>query len=568
MVVAVAFWDVASPGYISQTYDNLFHLSAIAHIVDTGQASSLALRTLMEPGKSYSYYPAAWHALAAAVVESTGTSVAVAANAAWIAVVAAVWLPGAAWLAQVLLRGRQASLAALVAVPLAGSFGAMPYALLAWGTLYPTFLATALLPATIAAPVAVWTTRRTLRAKAWPWVALVGVAGTLTLVAAVAFSQPRVLVTWVVLLAPFVAVQAWHAYRAAVRAGGRRRRRARWAVALSAAAVTAVACAGFAYVVFRLGLFERPLDDRLGGPQAQATQSVLDGVLQALSQAWPVGSTGVIASPALLLAITVIGGAAVLWRSRGARWAIVSYGIVIILFAMAAGSDTAAAKLATGLWYKDRYRLSSALPALGVAFATAGVIALSRWLVARSALSVRSQSAIGIVAGWIVALSSAVTLVLSGASAAVGEVFRMPAESASREIISERQIEFLTSLQIPEDERLLGDPWDGAALSLLFGGNTPVFPHVTGQWDEARIALAHRLDDIETDPEICRALDRLRVRYVIYNPHEFGGGDPIGNQFFAIHDAVEAELFTPVRTDGESTLYRIDQCGELPPAMQ
>ncbi len=183
-------------------------------------------------------------------------------------------------------------------------------------------------------------------------------------------------------------------------------------------------------------------------------------------------------------------------------------------------------KLLTALWYKDRYRLSSALPVFGVAFAALGILISARWLVRRAD---RRQIGAGAVAlAWVTALVSALSLVVSGGSAAIAVVFALPPSGAADEVVSVRQIQFLQDAGrlVPDDQRLLGDPWDGSAMSLLFGDREPVFPHVNGQWDPQRLLLAQRLDEIETAPEICEALDALRVRYVIYNPHEFGGGDP------------------------------------------
>ncbi|MFT4306905.1 MAG: hypothetical protein QM604_08445, partial [Microbacterium sp.] len=159
-IALVAFAEVASPERISQTYDNVFHLSAIAHILDTGDASSLTLRTLIETGHAWGFYPAGWHSLVALTAQLTGVSVPLAVNAGWIAVCAVVWLPGVAWLAQVLLPNRNPRVVALVALPLGTAFGAYPYAVLVWGTLYPTFLATALLPVALALPLATWLPRR------------------------------------------------------------------------------------------------------------------------------------------------------------------------------------------------------------------------------------------------------------------------------------------------------------------------------------------------------------------------------------------------------------------------
>jgi len=559
-VAVIAFWQVPSPDLFSQTYDNNFHLAAIAHILSTGDASSLTLRSIIETGKTFAFYPSGWHSIVAATVQVTGATVPVAVNAAWIAVVAGIWLPGAAWLAQALVPRHPRGIVALVAFPLGAAFGAMPYALLSWGTLYPTFLGTALLPAGVAVVVlavrAVVAERGPRRVAALLW----GGGMSLTAAAAIGFGQPRVLVSWAVLLLPFVLATAGSLVRAGWRRGGRSRRAVTWSLIGVVIALVVVAAVGFWYLVARLGLFTRPLDDRLGGPQAKATQSVLDGLGQVLLQAWPTGST--VTFPAVLLAAAVAGGILVALRSRGLRWIVVSYAVLALLFAAAAGSDDVVTKLATALWYKDRYRIDSVLPVIGVTLATLGVLAATAWLRRAGARSGGALALAGVVTA-----TSAVALVAGGASASIGRVFAMPASHATEAIVSAAQIEFMSSrlpMIVPVGQRVIGDPWDGSGLSLLFGDREPGFPHVNGQWDPQRLLLAFHLQDIRTDPAVCQALDDLRVRYVLYNPHAFGGGDPSGNHFSGVHAAVEAGLFTPVATDGDTSLLEITQCGPLP----
>ncbi|MFT4211441.1 MAG: hypothetical protein QM626_06165 [Microbacterium sp.] len=562
VIAVVAFAAVPTPDRISQTYDNVFHLAAIAHILETGDASSLTLRTLIETDRTWAFYPAAWHSLAALVVQLTGVSVPVAVNAAWIAVCTAVWVPGVAWLAQALLRAYEPGGVALIAMPLAAAFGAMPYALLTWGTLYPTFLATSALPVAVAIPVATWAPRRPGgRQAALPLVT--GAAALLVALVAIGFSQPRVLVTWAVLLAPFAIAEAVSSYRWARQAGGRARRIAGWSLIGLVALLVAAAAGGFAYLVLRLGLFDRPLDARLAGPQALATQSVLAGLWQVLSQSWPLGLAGVFTVVAVMVAMAVLVGILTAARTRGLRWVVVAYAALAVLFALAAGSDDLFAKLATALWYKDRYRLGSALPVLGVVLATLGVLAASSWLARRRRVT---AAILAVSLAWAATVTAALGMLLGGVSSTVAFVFRLPQTAASSEVVSQAQIDFMAEVAriVPTGQRVLGDPWDGSALSLLYAGREPVFPHVNGQWDAERALIAWRLQDIDTDPLICAALDALQVRYVLYNPHAFGGGDPSGNHFIGVHTAVEAGLFTPVATDGDSTLYRIDQCGVLP----
>lgn len=559
VLAVVAFAAVPTAGLVSQTYDNVFHLSAIAAILEHGDASSLTLRTLIETDKTFSFYPSGWHSLVVLVIQLSAASIPVATNAVWIAVACAVWLPGVVWLAQVLLPRIAPTTVAVVALPIAVGFGAFPYGLLAWGTLYPTFLATALLPVAIAIPVLAhraWhggSPGRRVRTVGW------GLGGTVVAAVAVAFGQPRVLVTWALLLVvPAIAVVVgW--IRSRWRDGGRARTRVGWVLGGCAVVLVLGGVAAFAYLVFRLQLFERPLDDRLGGPQAQAVQTPWEGALQVLAQSALTGEGAQATAPSLLLAAAIAVGAVVAWRSRRLRWIVATYLLVAVLFVLAAGSDDVVTKLATALWYKDKFRLASALPILGVALATLGVVTVAR-RIARPAARVAVSAGLA----WLVALTSAIVLSLS-VSGTIGRVFHMPVESAESEVVSQSQVSFFASLgdTVPADQRVLGDPWDGSAWTGVFGDREPVFPHVNGQWDPDRVTLAWFLADIETDPAVCEALDRLRVRYITYSPHAFGGGDPAGNHFPGPHAAVEAGLFEVVDAREDVALYRIDQCGPL-----
>lgn len=567
----VAFWRVPDPDRISQTYDNVFHLSATAAILDGFSASPLTLRSLIETDGAglIDYYPAAWHELAAMTAQLSGASVPVAFNAAWLAVLGMVWLPGIAWLTRVLARGW---IAPIVAMPLGVSFGWYPYGLLTWGTIYPTAFAHALLPAAVA--ITVLAVRAVVNAPpgARPRAYLVGAAGIAIALAAIGLAHPRVLPTWLVIVLPFVAWQLGGAFRRAWRAGGDARRRAVRALVAVAVAVAVAGAAAFAYAVVGLGLFDEPLEDRLSGPQAQAVQSIADGVMQVVMLRAMTGVDGIVTLVAPLLALAVVAGIVVALRRPAARWIVVSYAILAVLFVLAAGSDDVVTKLVTGVWYKDRFRLAAALPVLAVPLATFGILAVARRVVPLRAArgergrGARAAGAVAIVASAVIAAASTGTLAATGVTASVASVFHQPAERAQWQIVSTRQVAFLRDVvaaEVPDDQRVLGDPWDGSALTQLFADREPVFPHVNGQWDAARQTLAWRLAEIETDPAVCAALDELRVRYVLYNPHEFGGGDPAGNHFPGPHAAVAAGLFTEVASDGESTLYRIDQCGPL-----
>ncbi|MFB3977702.1 DUF6541 family protein [Microbacterium proteolyticum] len=562
----VAFAAVPDPARVSQTYDNVFHLSAIAEIVAGRDASSLTLRSLIQPSSTFAYYPAGWHALVASVAMTTGASIPLATNATWIAVAVTIWMPGVAWLTQVLLRPVNAAVSAVVALPLSVAFVTMPYGLLTWGTLYPTFLATALLPAAVALPIVVARRARDSSAvRSWRST----VTGSLALggaVFALAFAQPRVLASWMLLLVPAVVFGLLRVMGEAWRAGGARRRRLVRFVLGSGITLVVAAGAALLIAVRVLGVFDRPIEERLSGPQAQATQSIVDGLANGLFQAWPTGVGAQVTIPSLLLAAAVVTGIVFALRVPRLRWIVVAYAAVIVLFALAAGSDDVIAKLLTGVWYKDRYRLSSLVPVLGVPLAAVGIIGIGERLLARVTDGRTHLRAPAIALSGVVAAVSCVVMMMGGVTAGVGEVFRMPSSYATSEVVSEAQISLLGRLPdlVPEGQRVLGDPWDGSAWSRVYGDREPVFPHVNGIWDPDRSALARDLAAIGDDPRVCAALDRLRVRFVLYSPHALAGGDPAGNLFPGPHSAVEQGVFTPVARDADTVLYRIDQCGPLP----
>lgn len=563
-----AFAGVPRADRVSQTYDNVFHMAAIAAILKGRDPSSLTLRTLIETDRTTGFYPAGWHTTVATVVQVTGGDPAVAVNALWLAVVAGVWVPGVVWLAQVLIPDHSRRLVAAVAVPLSVAFAAAPYALLSWGTLYPTFLATALLPAAVAVPIVaarrVWSSRGPARRAALA----LGIVGSVAAVGAITFAQPRVLASWALVLLPAVLASSWVWCRNGWRRGGRPRRAVGWTVAAACAGLVLAGVLAFVYAVRVLGLFERPLEDRLGGPQAAATQSFWAGLWQVVSQSWPTGVGSTITFAAVPAAAAVAVGIVAGVRSPGTRWVVASYAVFALLYAGAAGSDSVVSKLATALWYKDRYRLSSVVVMLGVVLATRGIVSGVRWAQSRrDAADTRprtTESRIAVTTSWLVSASSVLILAATGISSSVGTAFRLPAAQAGTAVVSAEQIAFFRELgeHVPEGQRVLGDPWDGSAWTQLFGQREPVFPHVNGQWDPDRLVLAQRLQDIAADPAVCDALRRLDVRYVVYSAHELGGGDPAGNLFPGPHRAVDAGLFTRVAAAGETVLYRIDECGQ------
>lgn len=560
-IAIAAFAGIASPSQFSQTYDNNFHLSAIAHILDTRNASSLQLRTLIETSKTFSYYPSGWHSLVAALVQLSGTQTTVAINAIWFAIVAVVWLPGIGWLTTVIFPTAPRLQTAVGGILLAAAFGSFPYALLSWGTLYPTFFATAVLPATLAAGLLVLRIPGRTRLLWSGWFVLGCIA--------VAFAQPRALASAAILLALPVAWSVTQFARNQIHAGDAARRRfLRWSIVTVATLLLLAVIAG-TYLWFRFDLAHRPIGEHLNGPQALAKMTISEAVWSSLTQSWLIGEGASVTAPSFLLAIVVCIGFFVAARQPSQRWLAASFVLTNVLFIAAVGSDSVLSKLLTGIWYKDSYRLSSLIPIIAVPLAVVGIQTVSQWFSAqlnqnRAHIAGRNTwlAGVSLFLSFLTLASSVVVMRGSGMTAAIGNTFRLDEINDGSAIVDLKQIDFYGRIAeiVPANEMVLGDPWDGSALTLLFGDRTPVFPHVNGQWDTDRLVLAYQLTEIGSNAAVCQALRNLNVHYIVSNPHTFGGGDPSGNHFSAIRDAVNEGHFTPVLSDGSNTLYRISEC--------
>ena len=552
----LAFGGVASPDDVSQTYDGVFHLNAVSWVLGTGDGSSFDLHRLTHPGTDVEFYPAGWHDLVALVAQLSGASVPAATNAVWIATAGLAFPAGVAFLAAALFPETARRTVLPVAAALAASAcAAAPYVLLAWGVLYPTGLAYALLPAGIA--LAVLLTRQA------GWRDRVGllVAAAIWLVAEV-FAHPRSLPTVAVLLLPLLAAVLIRWARAALRDPVRSRRTA---ITLAAGAVLVVVAAlGAALVVLRyFGVAARPISDRLNGGPATAHQSLGESALQVLLLAPPSGPSEASLAPAVAIAaLTVIGLLYCLLRP-GHRWIVVAYLAVGALYVLAAGTNSDFAKLATGLWYKDKFRLFAGLGILAPALAGYAIARLTENLGTaerRARAKSRSAVAAAVLTLALLALSWAGPT-LTGMRDAVSRAYTVPVEKSGA-LLDADEVALLRRLPdlTPVGAVIAGDPWNGSTLTWAIGERESLFPHLTGDWGDDRLLVAARLDQAATDPEVCAALDRLGVSYLFASEGLLWNGDPQADLYAAIDRAAGAPGFQQIARSGGSTLYRITAC--------
>ena len=293
----------------------MFHYNAVAEVLASGNASSLAVGTLSNPTVPAAFYPAAWHDLVSLVVLTSGASVPLASNA--LAFVTGAVVRRLSCL--VLVRqvaGRSAGIA-LVTPVVAVGFIAFPWSLMTFGVLWPNLLGLALVPVVLAAVVTLcglagdssWTRRQALvvTALAAPALALAH-PGTVFSLAAV--SAPPV--GW------------WLAARVRVLV-----RRGRWLVATLAIAGAAALAAAILYLVVASPLFAgvRSIDWPAFENPAQAAGEVMMNATNGKDAAWAIS-------------LVVVAGLVAAARRPDARWLVVSHLVSGMLFVLAAALDT------------------------------------------------------------------------------------------------------------------------------------------------------------------------------------------------------------------------------------
>jgi hypothetical protein len=581
-ITVVAFAHVPSPDRLTQTYDTVFHLNAAASIIDTGDASSLHLYRLTHPGEQLAFYPAVWHSLTALAAETTGVDIAVAANATWIGTAGPVFSLGSAFVAAVLFgraglrrddaAATQRTFVATVAAVLASTFVAFPYLLLDFGTLYPNGLAYTILPAGLALVAALLPFPRTAAWRPeeppvrWRTLLLLLAWGT-----AAAFAHPRSAVALLVLAAPLVV--AWFAARmvalAATGVRGRRRARIGWVVVVGSVVVVVLLAVVFVLHYYDVGA--RPISDHLNGGPALARESFPQALLQGLLATSLVAPSQTALPPSLLLAVVAFVGLIAALLRPGLRWVVVTYLGLVLLYAFAAGSDSDLAKIATGLWDKDKFRIVAILPTIGVPLAawtiTAGVAELTTTLRNRRARRTEPRTrTIGVAVALVTALVAGTAWVgpaLGGVSTAMGEVFALPNTQKKGALLDLDDMALLEDVGrfVPKGQIIVGNPWNGSALAWALGGRRVLFPHLGGYWTYDGRVIARHLDDWRTDPRVCPAVRHEHVQWVITEPGHLSGDSKAFRRFAAIDRVVRTPgAVQLVASSGSSRLWRLTAC--------
>ncbi|PZR54342.1 hypothetical protein DNL40_05450 [Xylanimonas oleitrophica] len=528
---------IGAPDNVSQTFDAMFHLNAVQHILESGNGSAFGLVDFT----GNTFYPLGWHDVVALVAQLTGLGVPEATTAVNVAVAALVWPAGAAALAAVMLPER--AWTGAVAAVVSGAFAAFPFRLLEFGVLYSNFLSFALLPACLALVVRVlglpFSAPRTTRGEHTVRVLLllVGASG-------LALAQPNGLMSLLIMSVPLL---LWSATVRVRRLLGQGRRRA--AVWVGALALVAVALLAVVWDVVR------PPEEAAGWPRYHWGGQAL-GLALTVSP-W----SGITAWVVLLL---MGAGVAVLCRRPERLWVAGPYAVATLLYVVASSRpvESELRLYLTGVYLNDTQRLAALLPIGAVVVCTLGAVALLDGTLAlmrrvRPGLDPRLSQAGALVLGVLLVVG-----VATSASTDEGvHNTRGTYEPGALLTADERALlERLPELT-PPDSVIAGNPLTGASLAYALGERRVTEVHGFTEVPREVLYLDANLDRIDDDPRVCRAVDQADVDYVL----DFGtdlvlGWSPAGIDYSGYEDLRPGNHLELVDREGKAALYRIVGC--------
>lgn len=524
---------VGQPDAFSQTFDNVFHLNAVRYVLDTGSASSLSVGAMTSPGGGLPFYPAAWHAMVALVVQVSGVTIPVATNAMALVASALYW-PISAILLTRTLFGRSPVIAVATGA-LVAALPAFPVLLYDYGVLYPLLLGLSVLPFSLAVVLVLGRVTPAPAPSGAGWWLLI-VAGALV---GMTLAHPGALVAFVALSVPVALAVFWRVLRAT---------RGLPRVATVAAGIGYLAAG--ALLVFVL----RPPAEARGWP---ISMSVPDALATVLAGSMWYQASAVVAAISVALGLVW----AVVERSRSAMIAVGMYLIGAWLFVVVAALPLSALRDAfTGSWYNNLPRLAAILVIAMIPIGAFGVARTFAWfgrrqwiasVIGRAPLPLRTL-AVGLAAVVLIGASQSGAPPRAAEWAAVAYRTTAPAP-----LLDADELALIARIgdHVPAGEMIAGDPFTGAALVYAFGDRPALMPHTLTEITPEIDTINEALVAGAFDASACAALEEEGVRFVL----DFGTTGVHGPRdgFPLLESSGDVML---VDREGAARLYEITAC--------
>ncbi|MEA5153955.1 DUF6541 family protein [Raineyella sp.] len=578
VLVAVRVFRSATvrPGNIPQQSDQIYHLGLVRWMLDNGNISSLTADGFNFPDEPR-FYPAAFHDLAATLVQFTGAPVVVAENVLLLVACALVYPLAMMFLLNTLFPGRRGLVALAGALALA--FTGSPWKVMVWGAVWAQAFGTVFIPAVVG--VYGWGLHQMFTRQHWGSAALLLAVG----LPAITLAHPSALFG---AAAGCLVLSVAFALRHAL-AGPRDVRR--WlpvAGFLALAVLGPVAATGWA-----------PRGLSLPGDRSLSLTRTVIGVLTF----WGESHLATQIASAGLFLFALIGMVVCVRGSRRGDWWLAATGVIfIVLGSLLDAHGTAWVWPWTWPWYNWAFRVQGVTDVYALALVAIGAAALlGRASRLRRAVrpaagpvgpvagpGVRAvadpvgpatptgvgpaaQHAIGPAAGPVAGLLSglAAGLVLAGVLAIVvvqskaairlvGPLYKLSGTAAW---ITTDKAEALTELsrRMPADAVVAANPWRGGQFLYLLGPQRTAIPTEKTYGDDVGL-ISHGLADVMSDPAVCAAVERQGVTYVITGGNMTAGNEQWYGKYAAVDEVSTAGGFRVVAHVDPYTLWSVPAC--------
>jgi hypothetical protein len=533
--VALSAWRIIAyiqdPAGISQTNDAVFHMNAVRYILETSDASSLHVNSVIG---GHSFYPSAWHGIVSLVVLLTGAEVPVAANMLTVIIGGLIWTVGIAWLARTVTGSNTVGAYAAV---LSGALQTFPLLMFQWGVLFPNALSTAVIPAAIATVI---TLGRWIRVSDRRAHVVRGALLVLIAVAAIVLAQPAGVLPWAAISAVWLSSRLFE----------RRAESGLWRVAVALVVMWAALVAVWLYLATSTSGSHWP-------PYRGKLEVFLDVLLN-----------GQVLIPfAYAVSVLMLLGLYICVRTAGLRWFAVAWAGISGLYLLdAAVGAPIIREWILGAWYADPYRISALAPIMVIPLAAMGVDAVVRAVAARTRREPDSSPvAVAGLAGSVVLMIVLILVRPVTMPAVTQGTFdresRYLADSDSYLSPDERLLLESLDEHVPDDARVLGNPSTGSGFGYFLSG-LDVYPRTwaapqSAAWD----VLAAGLRDAASDPAVCEALELYGdPQYVL----DFGPGERGPGRYLmpGMTDFAGRTGFELVESVGDASLWRITACAQ------
>ncbi|MFW0107694.1 DUF6541 family protein [Rothia sp. P7181] len=548
---------IGRPEWISQTFDNNFHLNAIRYIEQTQNGSSLSIAGMTSGDGDVFFYPAAWHDVVSLIFQLSGTTIPIATNTMALVTCAIIWPLNLVMLMRSIYRFNAAAVMSIGA--LGAAFTAYPVLLLNFGVLYPNLLGIALIPSGLA--LIIQLLRITgMRSLNTAQSLLLGIFCAL----GIALSHPNAIMSLFVIALPLVLVrmvlQIIRLSKGAL---------SRWVFCVQMASLSAVLA-----VVNILWGIVRPSKEagEIWGPHISQAQGYGEALTNAEINNVPQW---------FITIIFLIGIYALLRRKDRNLWLLLSWSFVAFFYSAARSLPWDQDRYwVVGIWYHDSYRLAALLPIVVIPIAVWGIQYMTQnfyqsvlWSklihvlentiknTSRRKQTLESQARI---------VSTAVVLcaVIYGGQTAqaltrqIEDSFWFYAPTHDSRLLTTDEIEILKTLDdyVPADNEIIVQPYTGSALAYALADRKVTAYHtIYVEEPEVKYVQEH-LNQAKDDPKVCRIIKKDRMNYYLDFGKQEVNGDDHTHRYQGFENLKNSGILSEVHRQGDAILYRITAC--------